>query len=80
MTPIRRVDGENPVQPDNKKLSDYAEAILTICKKRDVKTIDLHSINPLDPTDKKFLPDGLHPNDAGHAVLAQVIGEELIKL
>jgi len=80
MTPIRRVDGENPVQPDNKKLSDYAEAILTICKKRDVKTIDLHWINPLDPTDKKFPPDAHPPNEAVHAVLAQVIGEELIKL
>lgn len=80
MTPIRRADGENPMQPDNKRLSDYAEAILAICKKRDVKTIDLHSINPLDPTDTNLLPDGLHPSDEGHKILAQVIGKELTKL
>ena len=66
--------------PDSKKLEDYVNAILTICKNHKVPVIDLFKINPLDPADKEVVPDGLHPNDQGHAIMAQVIAEELLKL
>ena len=80
MTPIHRLEQTNPSQPDSKILSDYADAIVTICKKHNVDVIDLFKINPLDPADEELVPDGLHPSDKGHAVMAQVIAEELIKL
>ena len=80
MTPIHRLDEAQPAMPDSKKLKDYVNAILTICKSHKVSVIDLFKINPLDPTDKEVVPDGLHPNDKGHAIMAQVIAEELLKL
>lgn len=80
MTPIHRDCEEQPSLPDSKKLEDYVNAILTICKNHKVPVIDLFNINPLDPTDKEVVPDGVHPNDKGHAIMAQVIAEELLKL
>ena len=80
MTPIHRANEAQPAMPDSKKLEDYVNAILTICKNHKVAVIDLFKINPLDPADKEVVPDGLHPNDRGHAIMAQVIAEELLKL
>lgn len=80
MTPIHRRNETNPSKPDSKTLEDYVKAILTICKKRGISVIDLFEINPLDPEDSDLVPDGLHPSDAGHAVMAKVIAEELLKI
>lgn len=62
------------------KLADCVQAIRTICAKRGVKVIDLFAINHLDCTDTSVVPDGLHPNDAGHAMLAKTVAEKLLKL
>ena len=56
------------------------KAIREICAQRGVPVIDLFSINPLDAADETLLPDGLHPNDAGHRILAQVVADALLKL
>lgn len=80
MTPIHRVTENNPSTPDGKLLADYVWAINEICKKRGVEVIDLFAINPLDPTDKSLVPDGLHPNDAGHEIMARVIAEKLLEI
>ena len=80
MTPIHRLSQNVPSKPDSKILADYAEAIVTICNNHNVDVIDLFKINPLDPADKELVPDGLHPGDKGHSVLAEVIAEELLKL
>ncbi|MBQ3134369.1 MAG: SGNH/GDSL hydrolase family protein [Oscillospiraceae bacterium] len=80
LTSLHYICENEPDQPDGKLLVDYVEAIRTICAKREVKIIDLFAINPLDCTDASLVPDGLHPNDAGHAVMAKVIAEELMKL
>lgn len=80
MTPLHRVGETQPVMPDLKKLEDYVNAILMICNNHKVPVINLFEINPLDPTDKNVVPDGLHPNDTGHAIMAQVIADELLKL
>ena len=45
-----------------------------------VAVIDLFNINPLDPNDKELVPDGLHPSDKGHIVMARVIGEKLLEI
>lgn len=80
MTPLHRLNEENPSQPDGKTLKDYAAALREICAKHDTPVIDLFEINPLDPADGSVVPDGLHPNDNGHAVMAEVIGEALLKI
>ena len=80
MTPLHRITEMNPSEPDGKILEDYVEAIRTICKNRSIPVIDLFKINPLDPADETLVPDGLHPSDAGHSVMAEVIAEELLKI
>ena len=80
MTPLHRLREEQPSMPDSKKLEDYVDAILTVCKNHKVAVIDLFKLNPLDPADQEVIPDGLHPNDKGHTIMAQVIAEELLKL
>ena len=80
MTPIHRQEENVPQSPDSKTLADYVAAILEVCNKRGVKVIDLFKINPIDPYDEELVPDGLHPGDAGHAILAKVIGEELSRI
>ena len=80
MTPLHRIGEEVPSKPEGKILEDYVNAIRTICKKRGIALIDLFEMNPLDPNDKVLVPDGLHPSDAGHKIMAEVIGEELIKI
>ena len=80
MTPLHRLSETNPDNPDGKILGDYASAIVKICKRNNVDVIDLFGINPLDPSDKVLVPDGLHPSDKGHEVMAEVIAMELMKL
>jgi lysophospholipase L1-like esterase len=80
LTPLHRAYELTRNRTTGKVLIDYVSAIRDICKDCGVSVIDLFEINPLDPYDKEFVPDGLHPNDKGHEVLAKVIGEELAKL
>lgn len=80
MTPLHRTMEAQPSSPDSKVLEDYVDAIREICRVNNVDVIDLFEINPLDAWDEEVMPDGLHPNDKGHAILADVIAEELLKL
>ena len=80
MTPIHRHDETQKSFPDLKILEDYVNAINMICKRRGITVIDLFKINPLDPKDTVLVPDGLHPSDEGHSILAEVIAEELLKI
>ena len=80
MTPLHRLNETQPTQPDGKILEDYVNAIREICKKRNIPVIDLFEINPLDPRDAELVPDGLHPSDEGHKIMAEVIAEELLKI
>ena len=80
MTSLHYTEQDKPDQPEGKILADYVQAMRTICVKRGVKVIDLFAINPLDCHDAFLVPDGIHPSDAGHAIMAKVIAEELLKL
>lgn len=80
MTPLHRLNEEHPSALTGKNLEDYVKAIREICKKRGIAVIDLFEINPLDPADAELVPDGLHPSDKGHSIMADVIAAELIKI
>ena len=58
-------------------LSDYVDAVKTVCANNSVSVIDLHTECTLDPSDpavrSEFMPDGLHPNASGHKVIADII-------
>ncbi len=80
MTPLERTNQTDPHPPENKTLIDYVEATRTFCKKKDVYMIDLFSSGVLDPHNADLVPDGLHPNDAGHEVMADYIAEKLLEI
>ncbi len=75
-TPLHRLT-EN--QPDRKGriLSDYADIIKEVARYYSLPVIDLfatYGIQPsIDAQREKYMPDGLHPNDAGHVLLSERI-------
>ena len=58
-------------------LEDYVNAVKTVCAKNGVTVIDLFTECPIDPTDaevrEEFIPDGIHPNAAGHEIIAGIM-------
>ena len=80
MTPLHRKDEDEPRRAGGAPLAEYAHALRVICARRGVKVIDLFAMNPLDAADPELIPDGVHPSDAGHAVLAQIVGQALLAL
>lgn len=79
LTPLRRED-ENNINHDGKVLEDYVNTIIEITKKHNLPVIDLFRSNMFEPTDATYFVDGLHPNDNGHAVMADYIAKELLKI
>jgi len=89
MTPARcflrhEVDDVNPSchatkRPGGKELLAYVDVIVETAKKFDVSVLDLYRDLGLDPHEQEcydtYTIDGLHFNDAGHAVLAQRLKE-----
>ena len=65
----------------NATLGDYVTALKNIAYKYSVPVIDLFNLYPIDPTIEsvrtEYIPDGVHPNDAGHVVLAETIKNTL---
>lgn len=80
MTPLKRVNETEPHLPENKVLFDFVEAIRIFTAKNNIPLIDLYDSDIFDPYDAEFVPDGLHPNDNGHAVMAEYISQKLIEI
>lgn len=80
LTPLHRATEDAPSKPDGKTLVDYVNAMVEICRTHDISVIDLFRLDPLDRRDPELIPDGLHPSDKGHAIMADVIAQELGKL
>ncbi len=89
MTPLRRCGEEQPSNDINKRndakpLKEYAEVIKQKANKYNIHIVDLYNdfkVNPNIESDKiKYIPDGLHPNDNGHKLLAECIMQGLEKL
>ncbi len=55
----------------NANLATYAEIIRNLAVKHNVRVVDLMAAFGLDPDPTLFLPDGLHPNPAGHQIIAE---------
>lgn len=75
-TPLHR-DGENNVRNKRPTLSVFCDIIKEVAKYYSVPVLDLWSMSGISvnsPTIKEnYIPDGLHPNDAGHRILAKRI-------
>lgn len=81
LTPLHRTGntyvGEDTPNAQGKVLIDYVNALKSVAEKYSIPIIDLYSIyglNPIIPIVKtNYITDGLHPNDAGHELLAKRI-------
>lgn len=58
-------------------LSQYVEALREVAEYYSIPVLDLYKCSGLQPNvpvlKEKYMPDGLHPNDAGHLILADRI-------
>ena len=65
-------------------LGDYVNAVKEICEKYGVDVIDLYGELDLDPgaeeTREYYMEDGLHPNTAGHRLIAEFLEHALIEI
>lgn len=86
MTPLHRVT-ENDVKEKHGckvTLKTYVDIIREVAEYYSLPVCDLYKnsgLQPLVPVIReRFLPDGLHPNDAGHAIIAERLGHFLQSL
>ena len=84
-TPLHRLYEHIPTG-DNKPepvavLDEYIEIIRTVARYYALPVLDLNAVTGIQPRvpaiQEALCPDGLHPNDAGQAILARCIGNFL---
>ncbi len=82
LTPLHRCNEDNPRGDGFKAqevapLSAYVEIIREVACWYSLPVLDLFAVSGLQPRvpviQQKYVPDGLHPNDAGHVILADKI-------
>lgn len=89
LTPLHRANETN-LRGDGSKTRDYAtlkayvDMIRTVAEHYSLPVLDLWKTSGLQPNipiiQEKYMPDGLHPNDAGHKKLAEKIVNFLERL
>lgn len=89
VTPIHRTNdestaGDGRLQSPRPALKEYVRVIRETAQLYGLPVLNLFDSGVLDPNDpevrENYVPDGLHPNDAGHVILAEQIGTYLEKL
>lgn len=74
MTPTHRADEDNPSSGNGLPLVNYVDIILEVCAFYGIPVLDLYRMSGIQPqvriNKETYCPDGLHPNDAGHALIA----------
>lgn len=83
ITPLHRT-GEDVPKQNGKVLQDYVDMIRRAAEYYSLPMLDLHAtygVQPAVPVMKEtFMPDGLHPNDAGHVLLTRKIAQFITQL
>ena len=73
---------EKPYQTPT--LREYRNAILTVAEYYAIPVLDLYALSGIQPSvpaiKERFLPDGLHPSDAGNERIASLLGHFLEQL
>lgn len=63
---------------DGHVLDDFVQMIRKTAEYYSLPMLDLYAISGIQPSVpcmmERYMPDGLHPNEAGHKILAQLIG------
>ena len=81
MTPLHRLNEDSLINdmgcPVETTLNGFRHAILEVCEYYSVPVLDLFAVSGLQPKvpviQERYMPDGLHPNDAGHVLLTNKI-------
>ena len=80
VTPLHRAGEDNPYGDGSKThsrpLRDYVQGIRQTARRHGLPVLDLFAADP-NPLPLGLFPDGLHPNDEGHAILAGLIADFL---
>ena len=79
MTPLHRLEENKQINEFGIRnvatLSEYVDAIKEVTKYYAIPTLDLYSVSRLQPEvevlKERYMPDGLHPNDAGAEIIAR---------
>ena len=76
-TPLHRLSENTPAENSGLVLEEYAKIIRTVAEYYSLPVLDLWKMGGMQPAvgiiQQKYMPDGLHPNDAGHLRLAERI-------
>lgn len=88
MTPLHRVGEFITKRPDKAyelgTLRDYVEIIREVAEYYSLPILDLYRVSGIQPEvaeiKEKYVPDGLHPNDDGHVIIADKLQKFLEQL
>ena len=76
MTPLHRCGEFTPAKEDGTgTLKEYVDIIREVAEYYSLPVLDLYAASGMQPEVDEiriaYIPDGLHPNDAGHEVIAR---------
>lgn len=87
LTPLHRTDEDNPRGSGSYKpeaaapLREYRRILMEVAEIYALPVLDLYAVSGIQPDNKtcmeRLLPDGLHPSNEGHRLLAMKIGNYL---
>ena len=85
LTPLHRLEEDDPRGSRKPEpvatLIDYVRIIRQVAEYYSLPVLDLYACSGLQPKvpviRRRYIPDGLHPNDEGHVILARLIAEYL---
>lgn len=89
LTPLHRLNENDPKGDGSKKFSvaplkAYRDIIIEVAAQYSLPVLDLYATSGMQPENEAcrnaLIPDGLHPNDAGHVILARRIANFLAKV
>lgn len=88
MTPLHRSNEFNNNnyyhEQHSRKLKDYVAIIREVAEYYGLPVLDLYAVSGLQPEileiKEKYMPDGLHPNDAGHRIMVNKLQKFLENL
>jgi acyl-CoA thioesterase-1 len=64
----------------NYLVDEYADIIRGLSSENGVPLIDVHRVFSTNPTTDELVPDGIHPNRAGHRFIADIFVREFTRI
>ena len=83
MTPLHRL-GEDERRDGRPTLGEFVQIIRDTAEYYAIPVLDLYKNSRIQPAvpilQETYCPDGLHPNDAGHVLIAHMLHQFLLQL